>query len=89
MLNSGYNIGGNAMMTATEFKNSSMSFKAHDNEAGWRLCSLCEAMWFLLTLLLFIVLGPFAAPVALVGIFTCQNREERDWLDEPESVESL
>lgn len=53
----------------------------------WRLSipALSEAFWFLISLMLFMILGPFAAPFALYGIFSI-DREHRGWR-EPESVE--
>ncbi len=40
--------------------------------------------WFLLSLSLFVVLGPFAAPVALIGLVKL-GMEDND-LQEPESI---
>jgi hypothetical protein len=50
------------------------------------MSKLSEVVWFLLSFCLFIILGPFAAPVALVTVLTC-GKGERDRLQEPESHE--
>lgn len=46
---------------------------------------LAEAFWFALALALFMVLGPFAAPVALMAVFGLDPCHCGD--AEPESVE--
>ena len=46
---------------------------------------LAEAFWFTLALTLFMVLGPFAAPVALMAIFGLDPCHRGDM--EPEPVE--
>jgi hypothetical protein len=46
---------------------------------------LSETFWFLTSLLLFMVLGPFAAPFALYAIFSI-DQDHRGWR-EPEAVE--
>ena len=52
---------------------------------GIPLSKCMEVGWFLLALALFIVLGPFAAPVALVAALSA-NREQRGYrLPEPEN----
>lgn len=84
----GYIKGGLAMLTTIESKNLSM-LKEFSSESGHTLKVISEACWFLLSLVLFIVLGPFAGPVALIAVFTCQKRDDREWLQEPECVEQV
>lgn len=45
---------------------------------------VCEWFWFLLSFVLFVVLGPFSAPIALIAIFKL-GLEENDHR-EPESI---
>jgi hypothetical protein len=54
------------------------------------LCNLVEQLserfWFLLSFVLFVVLGPFSAPIALIALFKL-GLEDNDHL-EPESISS-
>jgi hypothetical protein len=54
------------------------------------LCSLVEQasewFWFLLSFVLFVVLGPFSAPIALIALFKL-GLEDNDHR-EPESITS-
>ncbi len=45
---------------------------------------ISSLFWFLLCLSLFVILGPFAAPVAVVALFKL-GLDEND-LEEPESI---
>lgn len=44
-----------------------------------------EIFWFVLSLLLFMIMGPFAAPIALVAVFTVKAPEGT--MIEPESID--
>lgn len=53
----------------------------------WRLAEqVSEWFWFLLSFSLFVVLGPFSAPIALIAIFKL-GLEKNDH-QEPESISS-
>ena len=59
------------------------------DESVWQsLCNLTERLsewfWFLLSFVLFVVLGPFSAPIALIAIFKL-GLEDNDHR-EPESL---
>lgn len=45
-----------------------------------------EIFWFFLSLLLFMIMGPFAAPIALIAVFTVKGSEET--MIEPESADN-
>lgn len=77
------------MLTTMESKNMSISLEEFSGESGRSLKVISEAGWFLLSLMLFMVLGPFAGPIALIAVFSCQKRDEREWLEEPECVEQV
>jgi hypothetical protein len=77
------------MLTIMESKNMSMSLKEFSGESGLSLKAVSEAGWFLLSLVLFIILGPFAGPIALIAVFTCQKRNDRECLREPECIEQM
>lgn len=77
------------MLTTMESKNMSLSLKEFPGESGISLKAISEAGWFLLSLVLFIILGPFAGPIALIAVFTCQKRDDREWLQEPECLEQM
>jgi hypothetical protein len=47
---------------------------------------LSESFWFLLSFILFVVLGPFSAPIALIALFKL-GLEDNNHL-EPESMSS-
>lgn len=49
------------------------------------LPAFSEVCWFMLSLILFMVLGPFAAPIAVVALFSIDS--EHRGLAEPESAE--
>lgn len=75
------------MLTAIECRNFSVSLKERLPLSGLSFPAMSEAGWLLLSLVLFMILGPFAGPVALVAVLTCRNREERESLPEPECIE--
>ena len=75
------------MLTAIESSNIPGILKEHHVHSALTFSKLAEAGWFLLCLALFIVLGPFAAPIAVAAVLTCQSREERQALPEPEFIE--
>jgi hypothetical protein len=77
------------MLTIMESKNMSMSLKEFSDESGFSLKAVSEAGWFLLSMVLFIILGPFAGPIALIAVFTCQKGDDREWLREPECIEQM
>ncbi|WP_163338076.1 hypothetical protein [Desulfopila sp. IMCC35008] len=77
------------MLTTVENKNMSMSLEELSGESGKCLKSMSEIGWFLLSLMLFMMLGPFAGPIALIAVFTCQKRDDRKWLEEPECAEQV
>ncbi len=53
----------------------------------WRLVDKAsEWFWFLLSFTLFVVLGPFSAPIALIALFKL-GLEDNDH-QEPESISS-
>lgn len=53
----------------------------------WSLAEkLSEWFWFLLSFVLFVVLGPFSAPIALMAIFKLGLEDNSQ--TEPESVSS-
>jgi hypothetical protein len=58
-------------------------------ESGWRSVwnlteQVSEWFWFLLSFTLFVVLGPFSAPIALIALFKL-GLEDNDHR-EPESI---
>lgn len=75
------------MLTAIERSNVSVPLKGRQPLSARTFPRLAEAGWFLLCLVLFMFLGPFAAPIALGAVLTSQSREERDLLPKPECVE--
>ena len=42
-----------------------------------------EAFWFCLSLLLFLLLGPFSAVVVIIGLFSLAGEENRSRMAEP------
>lgn len=46
---------------------------------------ICEWFWFGVSLLLFILLGPFSAVVALIGLGSLASKEQRERMTEPAS----
>ncbi len=73
-------------MTTVECRDHNHSLKDKLSGHGISLAAISEIFWFVVSLALFMVLGPFAAPIALVAVMTCQSREEREELPEPESA---
>ena len=76
------------MLLATRYRNLPLSANQAVDHSGCSMESIVEAAWFLLALLLFVILGPFAAPAALVAIFT-SGRDSQAALPEPEQRESF
>lgn len=48
---------------------------------------ISEGFWFTITLILFMVMGPFSAPVALMAIFTLDA--DARGTSEPESIDDM
>lgn len=47
------------------------------------LAQITESLWFCLTFVLFVLLGPFSAIVALIGLGSLASEENRDRMVEP------
>jgi hypothetical protein len=45
-----------------------------------------ETTWFLLTFILFLIMGPFSAIAVVIGLFSLSNEETRARMIEPESI---
>jgi hypothetical protein len=56
------------------------------NQGVWASCRerIVEGFWFSLCLLLFIILGPFSAPIVLAFLFF--NNDLNNEMSEPESL---
>ncbi len=74
------------MMTATECRKMRMFGAEGVQDVRDMFPALSEVFWFVLSLVLFIVLGPFSAPIALIAVFTI-DREHRG-LSEPEAADT-
>jgi hypothetical protein len=73
------------MITANEYREFSTPLSERLHQKYDALPSFQEMFWFLVSFVLFLVLGPFAAPVALIAIFSLEG-EDRG-LTEPEANE--
>ena len=74
------------MLTTAQYRDHSPTRKEKWMTREISLSAISEVFWFVFCLVLFMILGPFAAPIALIAVMTCQSREEREELPEPESV---
>lgn len=57
------------MMTITECLENGLVVRDRKRTLQAALSRISEVFWFSVSLLLFMILGPFAAPVALAAIF--------------------
>lgn len=73
------------MITTTEYRQLAVPVRERLHQVFDSLPPLSEICWFLVALVLFMVLGPFAAPIALLAIFRL-DPEHRGWR-EPDAVE--
>lgn len=73
------------MIVAIESRGAGVDFREKARQLRQSIPALSEAFWFLTSLVLFMVLGPFAAPFALYAIFSI-DKEHRGWR-EPEAIE--
>lgn len=73
------------MMTAIECRQTVVPFRIKAQQLRDLFPAFSEIFWFMLSLLLFMVLGPFAAPIALIAVFNVDS-EHRGWA-EPEAAE--
>jgi len=73
------------MIVAIESREAVVEFREKVRQLRRVVPVLSETFWFLTSLLLFMVLGPFAAPFALYAIFSI-DQDHRGWR-EPEAVE--
>ena len=73
------------MIVAIESRATGVELRERIRQLRQIIPALSEAFWFLTSLALFMVLGPFAAPFALYAIFSI-DQEHRGWR-EPEAVE--
>ncbi len=68
-------------------KNQRITGAAHMFAAlGKRFAHLSEAFWFVTSLVLFVVLGPFSAIVALIGLGSLATKEQRKQMQSPAKV---
>lgn len=74
------------MLTATRHRNLPLAIKEPMDGYGCSIETILEIVWFFLALLLFVILGPFAAPAALIALFTYDHEGRAD-LPEPEELE--
>ena len=77
------------MLTTMDYRNIAVSPKEKPARSGISLPAISEAGWFLLSLALFMILGPFAGPIAIIAVMTCQKSEDREALPEPDAIESI
>jgi hypothetical protein len=71
------------MITATNYRVVTEPLPERLRQIFDALPSFQEVFWFLVSFGLFLVLGPFAAPVALIAIFSLEGDERG--ATEPES----
>lgn len=69
--------------------NATVSLRGWKIKSGVSVSAVSEACWFLLSLVLFMILGPFAGPIAIIAILTSQESKEREMLPEPDCVDSI
>ena len=50
------------------------------------LAQITESLWFCLTFVLFLLMGPFSAIAVLIGLGTLGNAENRERMTEPASL---
>ncbi len=73
------------MITATEYRELPISISERLHQMYVSLPSFQNVFWFLISFVLFLILGPFAGPVALIAIFSLEG-DDRGCI-EPESCE--
>jgi len=73
------------MILAIESRGTGVELREKVRQLRQIVPALSEVFWFLTSLVLFMILGPFAAPFALYAIFSI-DKEHRGWR-EPEAVE--
>jgi hypothetical protein len=68
-------------------KNQGLKGKAYLLAAfGKRFSHVSEAFWFTTSLVLFVLLGPFSAIVALIGLVSLATKDQRKHLQSPAKV---
>ncbi len=72
------------MATTLENRHSESPMKVSTKGLRTRAERVSECSWFLLSLILFVVLGPFSGPVALIVL--CKLGLEESVRAEPESI---
>lgn len=69
--------------TLHKLNSGSSADNAHEGISTWLEC-VSEKFWFLLSLTLFMVLGPFSGPIALIVLFKLSMEDRPD--AEPEAL---
>jgi hypothetical protein len=71
------------MITTVECRDLAVPTKNSLSNLKVALPPVSEVCWFLLSLLLFMILGPFAAPIAVFSIFSLKGDERGKMEPEP------
>ena len=74
------------MITTAEYRDVIVPTRERLHHLYNALPAFSEVCWFLVSLVLFMVLGPFAAPVALIAVFTLDSESRGS--SEPQKLEN-
>lgn len=74
------------MITTAEYRNHTLPSQGQIQQIIHSLPHLSEIFWFLLSFVLFVIMGPFAAPIALFVVCTAEGK---DGAVEPEAIDCI